>query len=495
MKVTQFGIVFERAQGARLQAAECLLTWFARCFQSVLAGADVAWCERTRTIVAFLRFDADLFGLEERQRLLFWSARSGGRVRSAGDLTSADAARLQQTIDLSDARYIGLAPEAMERAVRELCTAAGLDGARESFADERPVLTLDVGGPRWSCVRWNVDEESLFIASPSAPPVGDPVPVLVRVPGWPRPAVEWTRVSGLRAPEDAEPGHPAGFSLAFDTAPAELRAALASHAPVASYGSRAAPRFQLGVPVRAVLELERPDPAAASASALVGSLENVSLGGAFVRLERGPDAGTELRVRFRLPSGSLFDSRAAVAFRDAHGVGLRFILDRVAMNDLHDALTLLSAHPRRALVIDDDALARKMVADALVERGFEVLTASDAAGGLHLLAEEALAIDLLVTDLILPEVDGEALVATIRRAGGEADLTVVVMTARPDAPLARRLQAAGADLLMGKALGPELIAARADELLEARRHAAVSQRRDPSPAPTGHRLHPAVASV
>jgi DNA-binding NarL/FixJ family response regulator len=105
-----------------------------------------------------------------------------------------------------------------------------------------------------------------------------------------------------------------------------------------------------------------------------------------------------------------------------------------------------------------------------------VLTAADAAAGLHLLAEEALAIDLLVTDLVLPDVDGEALVATIRRAGGEADLTVVVMTARPDAPLARRLQAAGADLLMGKALGPELIAARADDLLEARRRAAPSRR-------------------
>jgi CheY-like chemotaxis protein len=299
---------------------------------------------------------------------------------------------------------------------------------------------------------------------------------MVRIPGWPRPAVEWARVADRRAPEDAEPGHPAGYSLAFDTAPAELRAALASRAPVASYGTRAAPRFQLGVPLRTVLEPSPPQGApeagSASATALVGSLENLSMGGAFVRVERGPAPGTELRVRFRLPSGALFDSHAAVAFRDARGVGLRFILDRAAMNDLHDALTLLSAHPRRALVIDDDALARKMVADALVERGFEVLTASDAPGGLHLLAEEALAIDLLVTDLILPDVDGEALVATIRKAGGEADLTVIVMTARPDALAARRLQAAGADLLMGKDLGPELIAQRADQLMEARRHPA-----------------------
>jgi CheY-like chemotaxis protein len=163
----------------------------------------------------------------------------------------------------------------------------------------------------------------------------------------------------------------------------------------------------------------------------------------------------------------IFDTRCFVAFSDAHGVGLRFLLDAAGMAELHDAVALLSTHPRRALVIDDDSLPRQLVADALVERGFEVLTASDAREGLHLLAEEALAIDLLVTDLILPGFDGEELVATIRRAGGESDLVVVVMTGRPDAGLARRLQAAGADLLVGKDLGPELIAAKADDLLEA----------------------------
>jgi DNA-binding response OmpR family regulator len=152
-----------------------------------------------------------------------------------------------------------------------------------------------------------------------------------------------------------------------------------------------------------------------------------------------------------------------------NGVGLRFVLDCVGMASLHDALTHLSANPRRALVIDDDALARQMVADALVERGFEVLTASDAHEGLHILAEDVLAIDLLVTDMILPGVDGAELIATIRRAGGESDLVIAVMTGRPDADLAQRLQAAGADLLLGKALGPEVMALKADELLEAKR--------------------------
>jgi CheY-like chemotaxis protein len=473
MKTVEFGIIIERAQGPRLQAAERLLGWFARLFQESLVGCDIAWCESTHTIVAFLRFAQARFTLDDHQRLQFWSARSGGRARFVGELTKDDATLIQETIDLGETRAIGLTPEGMERAVVDLCTAAGLDPKRREYADERPVLAIDVCGPRWSAVRWNNDEETLFLASPFAPPLGDAVPVIVRVPGWARPAVEWARVADRTAPEDAAPGHPAGYSLSFDTAPTELRAALSRNAPVVSYGSRAAPRFQLAVPIRAVLA-PAPLPASGTDSVSladepVGKVENISLGGAFVRIAPSPPVGTELKVRFRLPTGVIFDSKCVVAFSDMNGVGIRFVLDSVGMAGLHEALTHLSANPRRALVIDDDALARQMVADALVERGFEVLTASDAREGLHLLAEDVLAIDLLVTDMILPGVDGAELVATIRRAGGESDLVIAVMTGRPDAELARRLQEAGADLLLGKALGAEVMALKADELLEAKR--------------------------
>jgi len=477
VKTIEFGIVIEHAQGPRLQAAERLLSWFARLFRESLVGSDLAWRAETRTIVAFLRFAQPRFTLDDRHRLQFWSARSGGRARCVGDLTPVDAALIQETIDRGETRAIGLTAEGMERAVVDLCTKAGLDAGRLEYADDRPVLTIDVCGPRWSAVRWNDDEETLFIASPFAPPLGDAVPVIVRVPGWARPAVEWARVADRTGPEDANPGHPAGYSLSFDTAPAELRVALSTSAPVVSYGSRASPRFQLDVPIRAALGAAPLSSSGTDAVSLgdepVGKVENLSLGGAFIRIASNPPLGADLQVRFRLPTGVIFDSRCVVAFSDGSGVGLRFVLDSVGMASLHEALTHLSANPRRALVIDDDALARQMVAAALVERGFEVLTASDALEGLRLLAEDVLAFDLLVTDLILPGVDGEELVTTIRRAGGESDLVIAVMTARPDCELARRLKAAGADLLLGKVLGPELLASRADEALEARRRERV----------------------
>jgi CheY-like chemotaxis protein len=98
-----------------------------------------------------------------------------------------------------------------------------------------------------------------------------------------------------------------------------------------------------------------------------------------------------------------------------------------------------------------------------------VVTAADGAEGLRALAEELLTLDLCLTDLCMPGMDGEAFVRTIREAGGETELTVVVVTGRSDPELAARLLGAGADGVLEKALGAERVAEAADLLLEEKR--------------------------
>jgi CheY-like chemotaxis protein len=120
-------------------------------------------------------------------------------------------------------------------------------------------------------------------------------------------------------------------------------------------------------------------------------------------------------------------------------------------------------------VVDDDGLVRRMMADALTARGFEVLSASDASEGLRTLSEELLALDLLVTDLRMPGMTGEDLVRTIRKTGGEADLAIVVVTGHLADGLESKLEAAGADAVLDKALGAELVAQAADAVLERKR--------------------------
>jgi len=105
----------------------------------------------------------------------------------------------------------------------------------------------------------------------------------------------------------------------------------------------------------------------------------------------------------------------------------------------------------------------------LQQRGFEVLTADDGKTGLSMLSDELLALDLLVTDLRMPQMDGETLIRTIRRAGGECDLAIVAMTGALEAGVEKRLEREGADAVLDKALGPELIAQAADAVLERKR--------------------------
>jgi CheY-like chemotaxis protein len=120
---------------------------------------------------------------------------------------------------------------------------------------------------------------------------------------------------------------------------------------------------------------------------------------------------------------------------------------------------------RRALVVDDDPFALRLLGDALKERGFEVLTATDGDAGLRRLSEELAPIDLLLTDLRMGGMDGSALVRTVRR-GGEADLVVVVVTGSLDPGIEPQLERDGATAVLDKALGPDIIANAATALVD-----------------------------
>jgi CheY-like chemotaxis protein len=198
-------------------------------------------------------------------------------------------------------------------------------------------------------------------------------------------------------------------------------------------------------------------------------IENLSQGGAFVRTPTPLLRGTELLLEIALPDGARLEAHALVVFVNDRGMGTRFVLSPEADELLAATITRISARPRRALVVDDDALVRAMLSDALSARGFEVMTATCGEAGLRTLAEELLALDLLVTDVCMPGMDGEEFVRKIRGAGGEVDLAIVVASGRLGPGVEERLEAAGADAVLDKALGPELVAQAADAALERKR--------------------------
>lgn len=65
------------------------------------------------------------------------------------------------------------------------------------------------------------------------------------------------------------------------------------------------------------------------------------------------------------------------------------------------------------LVIDDDDSYRRVCGLALTGMGFQVLSAENGAKGLQCLAESA--VDLVITDILMPDTDGIETIMTIRK--------------------------------------------------------------------------------
>jgi two-component system OmpR family response regulator len=123
-----------------------------------------------------------------------------------------------------------------------------------------------------------------------------------------------------------------------------------------------------------------------------------------------------------------------------------------------------AVNPPRCLVVDDDAPLRTAVCDYLAGFGFD---SRAAASGAQLQAELARsAVDLVVLDARLPDADGLALCAALRR---HSMLPVILLAAEGDAASRVLGLELGADDCLGKPFEMRELVARAKAVL--RRHA------------------------
>ncbi|SEM46741.1 Response regulator receiver domain-containing protein [Pseudomonas sp. ok272] len=70
--------------------------------------------------------------------------------------------------------------------------------------------------------------------------------------------------------------------------------------------------------------------------------------------------------------------------------------------------------PSTVLIVEDDAIVRMLIKDVLEELAFKVLEADGSQAALAMLDDDAQTIDLLMTDVGLPGMDGKALAARAR---------------------------------------------------------------------------------
>lgn len=134
--------------------------------------------------------------------------------------------------------------------------------------------------------------------------------------------------------------------------------------------------------------------------------------------------------------------------------------------------------PLSVLIADDDELVREFLQLLIEELGCTALTATDGAEALTML--RAHHIDVLVTDWMMPEIDGIELVRRVRAQGGEDYLHVIMMTARGQEQTVREALRAGVDDFLQKpvnALQVELGIASAQRIVELQRNLQARNRK------------------
>lgn len=481
-KTAQLGVVVESAAQARLQAARELLVGWPALFRTSLSRVDVGYNPARRLVVGVAHFEPDACGPEVHARFNFWAVHFGGKPLSLSRALererAAFVARLKSCPNLKE----NVAPADVATALDEL-SLAPTGPNRRSNTRFQVELEVDLGGVRAST--FDVSEGGIFVRSPTAPPIGDIVRLALSIPGSDAPFGIEGKITHVRT-ADAK-GHPAGFGISFLSPRAELREALLRHvasarSPRLQEDRRTDERIDLRLPALVSpigTGAARPERAPPPREELRMDLsasdqfereysENLSMGGAFVRTRSALPVKTPVRFVANLPDGRVLEANGMVVHTQPDGVGLQLELDDTARSIMESVLTPTSPPPRRALIIDDDALLRTMLRDDLTERGFEVLTAADARSGLSMLFDELLLVDVVLTDLRMPGMNGDALISLLRR-GGEKELCLVLMTSGVTGELNSALTTAGADLVVDKGEGPQAVAAKVQDLVDLRR--------------------------
>lgn len=97
----------------------------------------------------------------------------------------------------------------------------------------------------------------------------------------------------------------------------------------------------------------------------------------------------------------------------------------------------------KILVVDDDADIRKLLRLSLAMAGFQVSLAEDGDQALRRIAEDPP--DLVLCDILMPNLDGYETLAAIRSSPDHRDLPVLIISAKGEVSAVRRALEAGAN--------------------------------------------------
>lgn len=124
----------------------------------------------------------------------------------------------------------------------------------------------------------------------------------------------------------------------------------------------------------------------------------------------------------------------------------------------------------RILLVEDDKSIRSILRRALLSLGYQVFDAADGTSALRLLEQQGGAVDLVITDLVMPGMSGLELVEELRKR--DPDMAVLLMSGYSEEFLAARGEEFRKETFMEKPFDLKLAARLVREVLDRARAAA-----------------------
>ena len=119
---------------------------------------------------------------------------------------------------------------------------------------------------------------------------------------------------------------------------------------------------------------------------------------------------------------------------------------------------------KKVLVVDDDELVLIAIQELLTPLGFSVTICSSGAVALQRAASDRF--DLIILDVIMPEMDGFEVCQRIRQIGSYTETPVIMLTAKSGEEDRQRGLEVGANLYLPKPISPKRLVALVEEAIQ-----------------------------
>ncbi|MGA3598679.1 response regulator transcription factor [Lysinibacillus agricola] len=116
---------------------------------------------------------------------------------------------------------------------------------------------------------------------------------------------------------------------------------------------------------------------------------------------------------------------------------------------------------RTILIIEDEVKIANIIADYFTMNEYKILIAPDGKVGLQMFEEES--VDLIILDIMLPEIDGFSVCRRIRK---KSDIPIIMLTARSEVEDQLMGYEFKVDDYMTKPFNPEILVAKSKVLLD-----------------------------